>query len=223
MKITPLQSAIEAAAADCSKVSRQKYGRLWDAYEKSCSVLSQLAERGGRDADGESQFGSERLSLTANMVQGSFIVETLISSGYYVPSMAMLRQQSETLARIIELRKGIKSQKIPNVKHLPFKLSSNYGALSKIFHTLDGEYLVSFAEVAESEKIASYLPEFKGDWASVLLAVHIAHLVTLAAEIQFLQVDLYRSPPVPTITQQLLEIATILVETGFWERFELEK
>jgi hypothetical protein len=223
MRTTPLESAIEAAAAHCTKVSHQKYGRLWDAYERSCSVLSKLAEQGGRDTDGECQFGSERLSLTANMLQSCFIVENLIASGYYVASMAILRQHMETLARIIELRKGIKSPKIPNVKNLPFKLSSNYGALTKIFHTLGGEYLAGFAEVTDSKEIASYLPEFKEDWAYVLLAVHIGHLVTLASEIHILQVDLYRSEPVPGVTEKLWEIATIMVEAGFWERFEPEK
>jgi hypothetical protein len=125
MKMTMLQKAIEVTAGASCKLSRQKYGTLWAAYEKSCLLLSRLADQGARDADGESQFQAERLSLTANVLEGCFIVEALISSGYYVASIAVLRQHMEMIARIIELRSGVQTNRTPNVRCLPFSLSRN--------------------------------------------------------------------------------------------------
>ena len=221
MENTPLQILIENKANETIKVAQQKYGRLWEAYEKSCTLLSRLAQQGEREADGESQFGSERLSLSVSVIQGCFIVERLISSGYYVASIAILRQHMETLARMIELRNGKKTNKTPNVSCLPFKLAQNYGGLSQIFHTARGEHLESFAEVADDERIASYLPEFREDWSNILLGMHIAHLVTLAKEIHILQFELYRQAPVTNnFDAEFRPIAEILVATGFWERFE---
>jgi hypothetical protein len=214
---SPLKQAILDAESKVRIQSRQSYGKLWDAYETGCKVLSRLAEQGGAESNGEPLNGAERLSLTASLLQSLFLVEELISSGHYVSAVAILRQHMEILARLIELRRSIvKKGKIPNVKLLPFRLSKNYGRLSEIFHTSRGEYLSSFVEDVESEEVAKFLPTYREDWSKMLLSVHVAHLVALAGEIDTLHKELYLNRDLEDITESLLSVSSILVETGFW-------
>ena len=218
-KTSPLQQSIQTEESKVRDYSGRQYGRLWEAYETACSLLSQLAQQGGSDSDGKPLNGPERLSLTASLLQSCFILEHLISSGYYVSSVAILRQHMEILARVIELRQGLvkDSKTTPNVKLLPFRLSRNYGRLSEIFHTSSGEYLSCFVEDLENEAVATFLPSYRDDWSRILFAVHIAHLVTLAQEIDSLHKDLYPNKTLISITEELNSIASILAETGFWE------
>jgi len=62
------------------------------------------------------------------------------------------------------------------------------------------------------------LPTYREDWSKVLLSVHVAHLVTLAGEIDTLHKELYLNRDLEDITESLLSISSILVETGFWEK-----
>jgi len=220
--ISIIQQSIQAEESKVRDRSKQEYGRLWEAYETACHILSKLAEQGGSNPDGNPLHGAERLSLTASLLQSSFLVEPLISSGHYLSSVAILRQHMEILARIIELRKGlVKSLKAtPNVGLLPFRLSKNYGRLSEILHTSHGEYLSCFVEDQESEEVATFLPTYRDDWSRILFSVHIAHLITLAIEIQSLHRELYPKKDLVNITESLNSIVGILVDTGFWKTLE---
>lgn len=224
MSETVLQSRIEEQEFEVLKNAREQYGRISDAFKKVCWILSELAVHGGEDPEGDCPNASERLSLSATLLQSCFIVETLISSGHYVSAVAIIRQHMEVLARLIELREGVvvgKSSKIPNVSKLPFSLSQNYGPLSKLVHTSKGEYLACFTETFELEGIASCWPIFRKDWAHALLCVHIAHMLTLAIEIAYLQQSFYPLKAV-VVSRMITEgrdfIGAILVDVGFWGR-----
>lgn len=220
-----LQQALEFAASQVCNESRQRYGPLWNAYQTACNVLFILTEQGAEEATVISEDSSKRLSLTANLIQSSTIVEYLISSGYYFASAAVLRQQMETLARLIELRKGkpISGKRPPNVNVLPFKLAQNYGRLSELCHTSGGELLSCFADSPDGDDVAKVRPSYREEWARGFLFIHIAHMVALALEIDILHREIHPSRNLANIEQEINAIADVLVRTGFWKPLENKK
>ena len=52
---------------------------------------------------------------------------------------------------------------------------------------------------------------------------HIAHMLALAIEIYFLQEELYPKIDLPNIDEEILNIANLLVKTGFWKEFNYKK
>lgn len=216
-----LTNVLKDAAQQVRNVVEKSNDGLWEAYNLVGNLIYTLVEFGAREPNIVPESCSIRVSLTANMVQSFYAVENLISSGAYWSASAVLRQHMETLARIIEYRKGENrvDKKPPNVKNLPFNMAPNYGGLSELCHTSGGEILGDFSECSEGEGIATTIPKFREEWAKDYFSLHIAHMLALAIEIYFLQEELYPKIDLPNIDEEILNIANLLVKTGFWKEF----
>jgi hypothetical protein len=199
-----------------SKKSNQD---LWIAYELVGKLLENLMGLGIETSGKTASSISARISLSANMVQAFYVVEQLISEGAYWSAAAVLRQHMETLARIVGYRTGIsgKAKKPENAVVLPFGLNRNYGRLSQLCHTSDGEILEDFSECAGMEGSATVAPEFREKWARFFFFIHIEHMFHLAVEIYLLQMGIDPSRNLVFIENDFEEIAGLLVKSGLWE------
>ena len=216
-----LSRILKDAAQQSRNVSEESNDDLWKAYNLVGNLIYTLIEIGAAEPDSVPESCSKRVALTANMVQSLYVVEDLISSGAYWSASAVLRQHMETLSRIVEYREGKNrvDKKPPNVKNLPFNMAPNYGRLSELCHTSGGEILRNFSECSEGEGIATTVPKYREEWAKHYFSLHIAHMLTLAIEIYFLQEELYPGIAMPNIDEEILNIANLLVRTGFWKEF----
>lgn len=125
----------------------------------------------------------------------------------------------EALARIIHIRNGkpATEQRPPHVSVLPFRLAQNHGRLSEFVHVANGELLRDFSLSANGEEIATPVPMYREDWSKDLLAVHIAHMITLAIEIHLLHNELYPERCLLEVDETLQKVASILTDEGFWK------
>ncbi len=214
-----LTNVLRDAAKQVRNCSEKENQELWTAYCSVGDLIYTLVEFGAREPESVSDSCSHRISLTANMVQSFNIVEYLISSGAYWSASAVLRQHMETLSRIIEYRKekNIVDKKPPNVRNLPFNMAPNYGRLSELCHTSGSEVLGDFSKCEAGEGIATAIPKFREEWSKNFLSLHIAHTLSLALEIWFLQDELYPNDELPNIDDDLLKVSDLLVKTGFWK------
>jgi|GEM_PF-3698737 len=92
----------------------------------------------------------------------------------------------------------------------------NYGRLSEICHVANDEYLSCFAEGVDGRVVASVLPMFNRDWSESLLSLHVAHIMTLAIEVDFLQRELYPHKELENPTEMLLAARELLIKVGFF-------
>ena len=214
-----LSKILKDAAQQVRNVTEGSNNDLCRACKLVGDLIYDLVQFGGTEPGVVPEGCSERVSLTANMVQSFYAVEDLISSGAYWSASAVIRQHMETLSRIIEYREGKKrdDKKPPNVKNLPFDLAPNYGRLSELCHTSGSEILGDFSECSAGEGIATTVPTFQEEWARSLFSVHIAHMLALAIEIYFLQEELYPGIAMPNIDHGLMNVAKLLVKAGFFE------
>jgi len=219
-----LTNVLRDAAKQVRHFSEKENQDLWTAYCLVGDLIYTLVEFGAREPEIVSDSCSHRVSLTANMVQSFYIVEDLISSGAYWSASAVLRQHMETLSRIIEYRKGKNNvdKKPPNVRNLPFNMAPNYGRLSELCHTSGGEVLGSFSECEAGEGIATAIPNFRKEWSKTFLSLHIAHMLSLALEMWFLQDELYPNDDLPNIDDDILKVSNLLIKTGFWKELNEE-
>ena len=214
-----LANILRDTAKQIRNRSKKENQDLWTAYCTVGTIIHALVEFGSREPEDISDSCSHRVSLTANMVQSFYVAEDLISSGAYWSASAVLRQHMETLSRIIEYRKGKNNvdKKPPNVKNLPFNMAPNYGRLSELCHTSGGEVLGNFSACEAGEGIATAMPKFRKEWSKSFFSLHIAHMLSLALEIWFLQDELYPNDDLLNIDDGLLEVTDLLVKTGFWK------
>jgi hypothetical protein len=217
-----LTSLLKDAASQVRNYSEKENLDLWTAYSTVGDLIYTLVQFGAKEPANVSESCSHRISLTANMVQSFYAVEDLISSGAYWTVAAVLRQHMETLSRIIEYRdaKAKLDKKPPNVRNLPFNMARNYGRLSELCHTSGGEVLGDFAVCEAGEGIATTIPEFRGEWANKFFSLHIAHMLSLALEIWFLQDELYPNDEIPNIDEGLKRVSELLVRIGFWKELK---
>ncbi len=89
--------------------------------------------------------------------------------------------------------------------------------MSEIVHTANDEFLESFCANAEMADAASLKPRVDEKWIRNLLAIHIAHLITLCIEIHHLHADMYPDAKLFDINPILGSVCELLVEDGFWK------
>lgn len=219
-----LSSILKEAGERVKDFSEKSNEGLWKAYALAGNLIYVLVQHGVAEPDAFRKSCSNRISLTANMIQSSSTVEYLISSGAYWGASAVLRQQMETLSRIIEYREdgNRNDKKPPNVKNLPFNMAPNYGRLSELCHTLGGEILGDFSECSEGEGVATTVPMFREEWAKDFFSLHIAHMLSLAVEIYLLQQELHPNATMQNINEGILNVANLLVKAGFWKELKNE-
>ncbi len=189
---------------------------LLDAHRIASNVLFELVIQGAREPDKDSgNHVSERISLTASLLQSVFITQDLIVSGYYWSAAAILRMHIETMARITELRTGIRrtENKPPNLGILPQTLRRSYGRLSQAVHTSGGDFLSSFTG-SQSVDAAVAIPQYRAEWAGPLLTHHVLLACELIGEILLIHSELYAGP-LSDPTDSIASILEILEQAGF--------
>ncbi len=213
-----LAKAIAEAASAVRRESCADHESLRRANVEVGDLLFALVDQGNSNA-ATTENQAQRVSLTANLIQSSPVVENLVLSGFYWSAAAVLRQHMETLARVIEIRSGRPTggKKPPNVSVLPYRLSLNYGGLSELVHTSGGELLGDLAEGREGPEFASVKPCYREQWAKDLLCLHIAQMVTLAREIDLLHRETYPGRNLIDADGVLAKVSRALVDAGFWE------
>jgi hypothetical protein len=216
--------AIANSAKNVREASLRQYGRLWEAYTTMGHLLSSLVEQGNENPLEVSESASQRIAVTAGLLQSVVIAEQTISAGFYWAASALLRQHMEALARVIQIRSGgpAVDKKPPNVSVLPFGLCRNYGRLSQLAHLTNGELFNDFAIGPDGDEIANFLPRYHEDWSRDLLVVHISHLIVLAKEIHFIHQELYPKRSLFDIDVSIFNVTKILADEGFWKELNCD-
>lgn len=223
-KIPTLYTAIANSATAVNKRSHQHYGNLWHAYLLMGEILSVLVEQGSENPLEVSESASQRIAITTGLLQSSTIVENVISAGFYWAASALLRQHMEALSRLNHIRNGASftEKRPPNVNVLPFDLQKSYGRFSELAHLSNGELLGDFIGSAGSDEITEIIPQYDLTWSRNLLAVHVAHLIVLSAEIDALHMEIYPFKCLSDIKPSIMKAGNILVNEGFWKRLNPE-
>ena len=216
-----LDNAIQEAAARVRVETEGKLQPLREAHRISGDLLLRLVHQGVFEASSPTEGQSQRMSLTAGLIQSVSVSNNLIVSGFYWSAAAVLRQQMEAVARVVEIRtenyKG--GTKTPDVALLPYGLAQNYGRLSELAHTSRGELLGDFVQSTAGEEVAMSEPYYRDRWAKELLCVHLVHCVALAHEIDLLHCELYVGRNLIKVDEKLYPIACVLVDEKFWKYF----
>ncbi len=204
--------SIELAEENLNIESLNNYGSLYEAYELLGNLLIALVNQGSYDPDSVNENASQRIALTTGLLQASTVPERLVRSGQYWASVAVLRQQMESLARLRQIREGLKSvaNKPANVSLLPMALRTSYGRLSELAHVSNGELLQDLVAAEGSGEVTSVVPTFRLDWLTGILSQHVFQLVVLAQEISLLHQELYPSHDLLDLEQYLSQVATVL-------------
>lgn len=80
--------------------------------------------------------------MIASFVQGIDLTETSISEGFYLQAAALLKQELETVAALVEVRGGKRNEKrTPNVGVVPWNLGQLYGSLNEAAHVSESSVL----------------------------------------------------------------------------------
>jgi len=158
-----LDNAIQEAAARVRVETDGKLQPLREAHRIVGDLLLRLVHQGVFEASSPTEGQSQRMSLTAGLIQSVSVSNNLIVSGFYWSAAAVLRQQMEAVARVVEIRtenyKG--GTKTPDVALLPYGLAQNYGRLSELAHTSRGELLGDFVQSLAGEDLATSEPYYR--------------------------------------------------------------
>jgi hypothetical protein len=216
-----LDNAIQEAAARVRLETEGKLQPLREAHRIVGDLLLRLVHQGVFEASSPTEGQSRRMSLTAGLIQSVSVSNNLIISGFYWSAAAVLRQQMEAVARVVEIRtekyKG--GTKTPDVALLPYGLAQNYGRLSELAHTSRRELLGDFVQSPAGEDVATSEPYYRNPWAKELFCVHLAHCVALAHEIDLLHCELYVGRNLIKVDEEIYPVARVLVDEKFWKYF----
>lgn len=158
-----LDNAIREAAARVRVETEGKLQPLREAHRIVGDLLLRLVHQGAFEASSPTEGQSQRMSLTAGLIQSVSVSNDLIVSGFYWSAAAVLRQQMEAVARAVEIRTGkYKGRtRTPDVALLPYGLAQNYGRLSELAHTSRGELLGDFVQSTAGEEVATSEPYYR--------------------------------------------------------------
>ena len=221
MIVSSLDNVIREAGARVRVETEGKLQPLTDAHRIVGDLLLRLVNQAAFEPSYPTESQSQRMSLTAGLIQSVSVSNDLIVSGFYWSAAAVLRQQMEAVARVVEIRTGKYKggTRTPDVALLPYGLAQNYGRLSELAHTSRGELLGDFVQSTAEEEVAMSEPCYRDPWAKELFCVHLAHCVALAHEMDLLHRELYLGPNLIKVDEELYPIARVLVDEKFWKDF----
>lgn len=139
-------------------MTREKWksdaGDLLDAHHYLISLTASLmSKRSGEPGESSVEIG-HRISLTASFIQGIDNCEVLISEGLCIQAANALKQEMETVAATIEVREGLRRDKItPKVGKLPWGLAQAYGDLNKLAHVADERLIFNATSEVVTEDV----------------------------------------------------------------------
>jgi hypothetical protein len=216
-----IDNAIRDAAARVRVETEGRLQPLREAHRIVGDLVLRLVQQGAVEASSPTEGQSQRLSLIAGLIQSVSVSNDLIVSGFYWTAAAVLRQQMEAVARVVEIRTGKYKggTKTPDVALLSYGLAQNYGRLSELAHTSRGELLADFVQSPAGEEVAMSAPYYRDPWAKELLCVHLAHCFALAHEIDLLHRELYIGRNLIKVDEEIYPIKRVLVDEKFWKDF----
>ena len=194
-----LQSEMRGAAETIrSQTSSSLDTHLIEARRCSMSVLKYLESSFSHSGD-RSESQNLRLLLIIAFVQGCDSVEELIVSGQYVKACPAIRQDYETITRLLELREGKgTSGTNPNIRNAPKGSQRFYGQLSQVTHPKDPARLLNFLRSWERDAtglVVSHVPHFVKPLAAYLFYIHVWLLFELTREALLLYTEMYGHGP----------------------------
>jgi len=216
-----LDNAIREAAARVRIETDGKLQRLRESHRSVGDLLLRLVQQGAFEASSPTEGQFQRMSLMPGLIQSVSVSNDLIVSGFYWSAVAVLRQQMEAVARVVEIRTGKYKggTKTSDVALLSYGLAQNYGRLSELAHTSRGELLADFVQSPAGEEVATCKPYYRDPWAKDLLCIHLAHCFALAHEIDLLHRELYIGRNLIKVDEELYPIKRVLVDEKFWKDF----
>lgn len=179
-----------SAGVDAKSQTLKALGRLTSAD----TILKGLVFRALHKMHGKRmpfEDKSHRISaLIANFVLGLSVVEVAIFEARYLQAAALLRQEAELLANLIETRNGkIEDSKPPHIAVLGTLLRKTYGELSDIVHTKK-RYPISVTSVAGAEHemgdetaVTGLTPRANADSARMAFAYHLCFMEKFVREL----------------------------------------
>lgn len=166
------------------------YGRLTDAHLLLSGVLAAALLRISGKIVPAGDSTAELNGLFASFVIGMDTCERTIAEGAYLQAGALLRQEMETVARMVEVRQGRQRDgRQANVAMLEESLARLYGSLSDAAHVaqpdivrLATEHDLEDMEVPGPTSAARFFPVFNRETARRLFAVHLLLMGNLIQE-----------------------------------------
>jgi hypothetical protein len=170
--------------ASCNKYSqriREKSEKTYGTHliEARLLMITALADlqniKAGIPGKTNESLG-EILQLSTIFWQGQSCVERMISEGQYIKAAAVIKQDIEIIARIIEIKKGVaKEGKTPNAKHAPSKLNIHYGDMNDIAHISKSAWLDTLTTInGETFTAVSIQPMFHEGISKNLYEIHLS-------------------------------------------------
>jgi hypothetical protein len=171
-----ISSAWDSQAKEIRKKTCESYGKdLMSARMILISVLSYLmSERAGIPGKTNHKVG-QILQQVAIFYQGETYTEKAISEGQYIKASALIKQELEMLARIVEIKEGQEKEgKTPKISCLSKHLREQYGDMNDIAHIAKTGYLDLFSSIDKgSFRGVAFQPIFHAGVARCLYETHV--------------------------------------------------
>lgn len=114
---------------------------LVSSYNFALSVVASQAKRSDGKYGELSEKAKRRGPILAAFTVGLSLVDDAILGGYPIQAAALVRQELEAIAALVEIESSLRSDKItPNIKVLNVN-GRIYGALSQITHFADNKWI----------------------------------------------------------------------------------
>lgn len=162
------------------KQTIEGYGRLAEAHGYILEAASvPLFRIHGKERD-LVKGAAHKSMLFASLFIGMSLVEDAIAEGRYLQAHALLRQEMETVARLVEVRKEIPKleSETPRVSHLEASLRRLYGELTGSAHVSSTPSLRSATLVEDHPdhpemEVARFYPELDLPMARRTFGLHL--------------------------------------------------
>ncbi|MFP2932863.1 SEC-C domain-containing protein [Pyxidicoccus sp. 3LG] len=213
-----LLAHVEEAGSNNRVKGKQIIGTLIDAHLMATGVIGHAISRKSGVAGANSKSAHERLNLIASFIQGISLAETAICQGLYIQAAALLKQELETLAAVMEVRQDKrKDGNTPQVHGLPWNLKKLYGPLNSLAHVAKGDLLAGVYGIKPMGDLSptSVIPVFNDAHARHLYASHVAMLVIAALELDQLYRSLYAEGLSEEEFRVLVSACEVLQKEGF--------
>lgn len=199
---------------------------LVSSYNSALSVVASQAKRSDGKYGKLSEKAKRRGPILAAFTVGLSLVEDAIFGGYPIQAAALVRQELEAIAALVEIESSTRRDKVtPNIKVLNVH-GRIYGTLSQITHLADNEWvrrLVAYEEPpnlgdlpANETEAWSISPKYSESLSSTL-GIHIFLMLHLTEQQALHMKDLYDLDETPEEAAYAEMALKILVDEGVVE------
>jgi len=219
-----IRAAQDYAGNEVRAKTRDALGRMADAHLLIAGVIGGMLLRtdGKRTESGDAMH--ERCVLFASYVVGMSLCEQAIEEGRYLQSLALLRQEMETLAQVVSSQSGKRKHgKVANVTVLRKDISRLYGTLSAAAHSskhsMASELLTRKVESEHRISTGTYFyPVLNAELARRAFALHLILTVDLICQMAVDYQQTHPSDGVGALDQETVNLAlALMAEEGMVE------